>query len=89
MNGLVHITLTAVAILMGSPLDVFPKVSYTCNVDQCNDIETIKLAAEALGLTSFNVVDLINKIDPGLFDIDTDDLFLENLLSEDDLDDIL
>ncbi len=89
MNGWVQITMKVVTSLTASLPSIFPKVSYACNADQCNDIKTIKQVAEELGMNSFSVVDLINKIDPGLFDIDTDDLFLENLLSEKNLKNIL
>jgi hypothetical protein len=65
MNGLVQIAMKAVSMLMASPTDIVPKVSYTCNVDQCNNVETISQVAEALGMNSLNVGELINKISTG------------------------
>jgi hypothetical protein len=87
MNGLVQITVKAGGMLMQSPLNVLPTISYTCNADQCNNIETIKQVAEALGMNSNNVIDLVNKIDPILRNLHN--FFSNNALSENDLKDIL
>ncbi len=83
MKGLVQITVKGMGMSMASPTSITFKVSYTCNVDQCNNIETINQVAEALSMNSLNVVgELINKID-------TDDLSLIDPLSENFLKDIL
>jgi hypothetical protein len=65
MNGLVQITVKAVSMLMASPTDIAHKVSYTCNVDQCNNMETISQVAEALDMNSLHIGELINKISTG------------------------
>ncbi len=65
MNGKVHLTMTIVARPPHQIGKLFPIISYTCNIDQCNSNDTINQVKDAIDVNPYDFFQLMTSMGIG------------------------